>query len=827
MRIEEHPFHVLGITPRSSLREIIEGAEDLNTRADPEKVNACRIRVTGPAKRLDAEVSWFPGLAPSRIQRVITVVEAGSKVVPKFEGELPGVDCLWAFNVLVYSLATSSDLGAELWEAALNSLTENFKRVDSGELMATINADRSAAGMPQVTDIAALVSALGRHEENAAAFVAERLARCPCHGEVLTVMLQHDANGDGADPCDFIPRVVDRYQILIQTTLSTFAQGAAWCCEEAISGAQASAQGKSTGGARVQAAIDRLEFALTQWGSSARPIQVLMKSRGLRDSASVETATIVRSKAVTLANDFGLHEEALRIIHTLYAEFGEVPELAELLEQDLETLNGIIAAQGVSRARGPRQRNDISCRECGGPAIADEAANGLNACADADCRAVQAFMQLCTSIETKCWREIQADGDHAADPAAAFREGYAEYRRQVSSWLAIICASGRDKTQVVRKARNAAAACLSSLAGGFTYASDLDQAQMLILQALPLVFDDAKLETEIARQLDYISAERQKLAPPAPQTARRPTPKPSTHPATGSPKAGAASGEKRGTASHAAPAFQSLFNGPATRYRWLLIAVPAIAILVCVLALVPRTGNLEGSSPQTDRGGAAASPIAGAAEPANPQPVTELSPAQLATPQPIAATVSRRAETRIQRAARIQPNTEPIWTEATKPAGGEWLAFQPAPKSPAAELPEPISLANGTDIAPPQGPSGLGVLTISNYTGGDAAVKLKSASSGYTVRFVYVCSRSDVTVSSIAPGSYVMQFATGRGWDATGHAFQRDRSFSAFDANLAFTERPTDDGVIYSSHKVTLHEVPNGNIRKKAISAAEFDQGGA
>ena len=115
MRIEQHPFHVLGITPRSSMREIIERAEDLNVRADPEKVNACRVRVTGPAKRLDAEVSWFPGLAPSRIQRIITVVEAGSKLVPKFEGELPGVDCLWAFNMLVYSLATSSDFGAELW----------------------------------------------------------------------------------------------------------------------------------------------------------------------------------------------------------------------------------------------------------------------------------------------------------------------------------------------------------------------------------------------------------------------------------------------------------------------------------------------------------------------------------------------------------------------------------------------------------------------------------------------------------------------------------------------------------------------------------------
>jgi hypothetical protein len=62
-----------------------------------------------------------------------------------------------------------------------------------------------------------------------------------------------------------------------------------------------------------------------------------------------------------------------------------------------------------------------------------------------------------------------------------------------------------------------------------------------------------------------------------------------------------------------------------------------------------------------------------------------------------------------------------------------------------------------------------------------------------------------------------MQFAMGRGWDATGHAFQRDRSFAAFGRNLAFSEEPTDDGVVYNGHKVTLHEVPNGNIQKKVI----------
>jgi hypothetical protein len=802
MRIEEHPFYVLGITPRSSLREIIEHAEELNVRGDPEKINECRVRVTHPAKRIDAEVSWFPGLAPSRIRQVIAILEAGSKPVSKFEGELHG-DCLWAFNTLAFSLAKSSDFGAEMWELALLRLTENFQKADTGDLMATLNADRSAAGIPEVTDIAAVVSALARHEENVAAFAAERLVQSSCHGKVLTVMLQPDANGDGADPWGFIPRVVDRYQILIQSALSTFSQNAALCREKAISGAEASAQGQSKGGTRVQTAINCLEFALSKWGASARPIQLLAKSRGLRDSGSVEIATQVRGTAVRLANDFGLHQEALRITNRLYSEFGEVPELAELLERDIEALNGIIAA------KEPEPCKEIRCPECGGPMVAfGESANGPNICADAGCRAVQAFLQLCTSIETKAWQQIQAHRAHAANPAAAFREGYAQYRREVSPWLAIICDSCRDSMPALMKARIAAARCLFSLAGGFIHIGDFDQALKVSGEALPLTPDDSKLEAEVTRQIQY-AAESRRLETPSPQTARRPTPREqSAPPTTGSPARGAASGETHGMAPHPTPTFRSLFSGGATRNPWPLIAAPALAILVWALFFA-----VQGHPPETDPGGATASPMAGVAEPATPQPAAEPAPTQVAGLRPSAEPIQvSRAEPRVYTAV---------------PLAREFVAQpQQSPEPLAAELPEPISLPNGTDITPPQGPSGLGALTISNYTGGDAAVKLKNASGGYTARFVYVCSRSDVTVSSIAPGSYVMQFATGRAWDATGQSFQRDRSFSAFDTNLAFSERPTDDGVIYSSQKVTLHEVPNGNIRKKAISAAEFDQAG-
>jgi hypothetical protein len=144
------------------------------------------------------------------------------------------------------------------------------------------------------------------------------------------------------------------------------------------------------------------------------------------------------------------------------------------------------------------------------------------------------------------------------------------------------------------------------------------------------------------------------------------------------------------------------------------------------------------------------------------------------------------------------------------------------PSAAVATLHVPVSLPNGTDLIPAPDSEGLGTLKISNYTDHDAVVKLKTSVDRTTVRFFYVRARSDVTVAKILPGEYVLQFATGRDWDATDLLFRQDQAFAAFDTILPFSEREVEDGTVYSTHEVTLHAVPNGNIRRKTISAEKF-----
>ena len=398
----------------------------------------------------------------------------------------------------------------------------------------------------------------------------------------------------------------------------------------------------------------------------------------------------------------------------------------------------------------------------------------------ADGLSADAFVQLCRSIRLECWQKIQPNDSHRDENLVIFRAASSDYRRQVSPWLAIICDTHRGNTPVIMKARNAAAECLNSLGGGFICVNDFHTAKVLTLEALPLVFDNDKLEAEIKGQLDHIASEQEKTAKSAPRSA------PSTNARR---PANPAGGDKKGAAPRPEREWPSLFhNLVAPRIRLPLIVAVGIALLIAIPFFIQVVTG----------------------------PKWHPSVADL--------TVGRTGTTAEPQTRR---DSQPLPESVPNPAP------EVIPGPPPNEMShKPLSLPNGTNLISPQDSEGLGKLRISNYTSSDAAVKLKTSQSRTTVRFVYVRAMSDVTVSKIDPGEYIVQFATGQDWDVNDLSFRRDPAFAVFDKELSFSEKHVDDGdvrkTVYSTHEITLHTVPNGNVQKRAISAEEFsgDTGG-
>ena len=79
MNFKDNPFWILDASPRDSKRVLHNKAENKSFEL-PEDIcrNAENILLT-PKKRLEAELSWFPGLSPKKTKELLEQVESDAK----------------------------------------------------------------------------------------------------------------------------------------------------------------------------------------------------------------------------------------------------------------------------------------------------------------------------------------------------------------------------------------------------------------------------------------------------------------------------------------------------------------------------------------------------------------------------------------------------------------------------------------------------------------------------------------------------------------------------------------------------------------------------
>jgi len=121
---------------------------------------------------------------------------------------------------------------------------------------------------------------------------------------------------------------------------------------------------------------------------------------------------------------------------------------------------------------------------------------------------------------------------------------------------------------------------------------------------------------------------------------------------------------------------------------------------------------------------------------------------------------------------------------------------------------------------------GLGSLRVENGTKRDAVAVLfddSSTEAGEAQRAIYVRAGEEATIEEIAPRTYTLRFLLGLDWDDTARGFRDDPKFSEFVKPLRYAEKHEADRVGYSEQRVTLHPVPEGTARTKAIDATKFD----
>jgi hypothetical protein len=172
--------------------------------------------------------------------------------------------------------------------------------------------------------------------------------------------------------------------------------------------------------------------------------------------------------------------------------------------------------------------------------------------------------------------------------------------------------------------------------------------------------------------------------------------------------------------------------------------------------------------------------------------------------------------------------TKPVHTNANAPTVGHdsksagpdvWSEIDTIlAESPGA--PNSVRPPTGTQCSEQVSESALGKLTIENGTATDAAVFAFTGAG--IVRCVYVRHGETATLEHMEAAVYRVQFTTGEGWNPNTREFQRDAGFSEFDDSFAWHERHEQGSLNYDKHTVTLHSIPNGNVRVRTIRQTQF-----
>ena len=78
--LTQNPFHLLGLSIRAGRGEVVEGHEEAlaDGQADEGVLDRARQAVSTPRTRIEAELSWFPGIPPSEAKEILSKLERSS-----------------------------------------------------------------------------------------------------------------------------------------------------------------------------------------------------------------------------------------------------------------------------------------------------------------------------------------------------------------------------------------------------------------------------------------------------------------------------------------------------------------------------------------------------------------------------------------------------------------------------------------------------------------------------------------------------------------------------------------------------------------------------
>ncbi|MDD4767080.1 MAG: hypothetical protein PHF87_05780 [Desulfotomaculaceae bacterium] len=340
MNIFDNPFFVLGATTRDNRRKIIELADEKNLSSDSDRCLQARNDLTNPRKRLAAEISWFPGVSPKRIEGIITYLTALR------DHELVEEMDIWQFEGIARLTIAINQLRykehADIFEAGYDILHLNsfFEEINTERMLSLLNEERLVSGFPMIDSPSLIADELRNVRSEINEIINQKLQLLSQEEYMhLATMIakecyesEESVYEDGVVVEDFL----NSYQLNIKDTLDTGMQQIVTSRENII---------ENVTNDDLDIQINELINLVSQWDMLAQPLQLIARYKGTKHIDSENLAYIIRDLAIDLNNTHYKTDQSIKLISTLQDVFAELPEFAERIEEDNESLQRIKLGQ--------------------------------------------------------------------------------------------------------------------------------------------------------------------------------------------------------------------------------------------------------------------------------------------------------------------------------------------------------------------------------------------------------------------------------------------------------------------------------------------------
>lgn len=336
MNLLNNPFYILGVSTRHSSQDILIAAEEKSLLIDDNDcVNAKKI-LTNPRQRIAAELAWLPGVSPARTLDVSEkIVSAPRELIQNIWSFEPLSRCNIISTLIEKNLKNIPQEHVKKW---IIVLAEAYERIEIDSIIDFLNEDRSIAKIAKIQNIDDVENELDNRKQFLVSVSMQLLRSVKNPDKVLadildTMLIKND------DIPLLLEYMVDDYRLEVQKYLDKYGEK----LNKYIENIKKQADIVKGSSSQLSIMIDQFVEVLTQWDQLAQPIQLISKNRGIDEDMSCFMADRIRDTALYLANTYGLHEEAKIISERMSIVFQELPQFSETVNDDLSSLEEIIA----------------------------------------------------------------------------------------------------------------------------------------------------------------------------------------------------------------------------------------------------------------------------------------------------------------------------------------------------------------------------------------------------------------------------------------------------------------------------------------------------